>query len=121
MDARATPRRPWAGDVALAAGIGVVQVGATYLAGRRQPESVEYDLLAALLLAIGPAALVVRRRYPVAVLGAAFVSTLAYTAVDYPHGPIFLSLIVAVLTVMLAGHRVVAWSALAAGYLAFLL
>ena len=121
MDARATLRPPPASDIGLALAVGLVQVVGTYAAGRQQPESVRYDVLAAVLLAAGPVALIVRRRYPVAVLSVAFVSTLAYALLDYPHGPIFLSLIAAVLTVMSAGHRVVAWAFLAVGYLAFLL
>ena len=112
-------RRPL--DVGLAVGIGAVQVGATYLAGRHQADRESFDVLAGLLLATGPAALVVRRRYPVPVYLAAFGSTLAYVALGYPQGPIFLSLIAAFLNVVTAGHRVVAWTGLAVGYVSFLL
>jgi signal transduction histidine kinase len=113
-------RRPVAPDVALAVVVAVVQVGATALAGPHQPEREPFDLLAALLLLVGPAALVVRRGYPVAVYAAAFASTLTYVSLGYPRGPIFFGLIVAFLTVVLAGHRVIAWAGLAAGYVAFL-
>jgi signal transduction histidine kinase len=113
-------RRPPAIDVALAAGIAVVQVAGTYLAGRHQVEREPFDVLAGVLLAAGPAALIARRRFPVAVYATAFASTLAYVALGYPRGPIFFSLIVAFLTVVLAGHRVVAWVGLGTGYVAFL-
>ena len=109
------------GDVALAGAIGVVQVGGTYLAGRHQVDRESFDVLAGLLLATGPAALVVRRRYPVPVYLTAFSATLAYVALGYPQGPIFLSLIAAFLTVAVAGHRIVAWTMLAVGYVSFLL
>ena len=113
-------RRPPAVDVALAGAIAAVQVAGTYLAGRHQVEREPFDALAGALLAAGPAALIVRRRFPVAVYAAAFASTLAYVSLGYPRGPIFFSLIVAFLTVVLAGHRVVGWVGLAAGYVAFL-
>lgn len=60
-------RRPLAIDGALAAGIAVVQVAGTYLAGRHQVDRETFDALAGVLLVTGPAALVVRRRFPVAV------------------------------------------------------
>ena len=108
------------GDAALAAAVGLVQVGGTYLAGRHQADRESFDVLAGLLLATGPAALVVRRRHPVAVYLTAFSATLAYVALGYPQGPIFLSLIAAFLTVAVAGHRIVAWTGLVVGYLSFL-
>ncbi|HET7720178.1 MAG TPA: sensor histidine kinase [Acidimicrobiales bacterium] len=113
-------RRPLAIDGALAAGIAVVQVAGTYLAGRHQVDRETFDALAGVLLVTGPAALVMRRRFPVAVYATAFASTLAYVSLGYPRGPVFLSLIVAFLTVVLAGHRVVGWVGLATGYVAFL-
>jgi signal transduction histidine kinase len=114
-------RRPPAVDVAVAAGIALIQVVGTALAGRHQVDRDSFDLLAGLLLAAGPASLVVRRRYPVAVYGVAFSTTLAYVALGYPSGPIFFGLIAAFLTVVVAGHRVVGWSGLAVGYVAFML
>ena len=108
-------------DAAIAAAIAVVQVGGTYLAGRHQTDRESFDLLAGLLLAAGPAALVVRRRWPVPVLLTAFAGTFTYVAMGYARGPIFLSLIAAFLTAAVGGHRVVAWTLLAVGYVAFLL
>ena len=108
------------GDAALAAATGVIQVGGTYLAGRHQTDRESFDLVAGVLLAVGPAALVVRRRYPVPVYLTTFATTLAYVSLGYPQGPIFLSLIAAFLTTVVAGHRVVAWTMLAVGYVSFL-
>ncbi|HJV08558.1 MAG TPA: hypothetical protein VJ653_02730, partial [Acidimicrobiales bacterium] len=113
-------RRPVATDVALALAIGVVQVVGTALAGAHQPERETFDVLAGLLLAAGPAALLVRRRWPVPVYLTAFATTFAYVALGYPRGPIFFGLIASFLTVVLAGHRAVGWAGLAAGYLAFM-
>ncbi|MDQ3643557.1 MAG: histidine kinase dimerization/phosphoacceptor domain-containing protein, partial [Actinomycetota bacterium] len=114
-------RRSRMGDAALAAAVGMVQVGGTYLAGRHQADRESLDVLGGLLLATGPAALVVRRRHPVAVYLTAFTATLAYVALGYPQGPIFLSLIAAFLTVAVAGHRIIAWTMLAVGYVSFLM
>jgi len=114
-------RRPPAIDVGLAAGVAVVQGAGTYLASRHQVDRESFDVLAGALLLAGPAALVVRRRFPVGVYATAFASTLAYVGLGYPAGPIFFGLIAAFLTVVVAGHRIVGWAGLAAGYVAFML
>jgi signal transduction histidine kinase len=72
------------------------------------------------LLAIGPLALLVRRRYPVQVLVVSLVSVLAYWVIGYGRGPVFFALIVALVTVVMAGHRAAAVGVLVAGYLGFL-
>jgi len=108
------------GDVGLALVIGVVQVGGTYLASRHQAGRESFDVVAGALLAAGPAALVVRRRFPVPVYVAAFATTLTYVALGYPRGPIFFGVIVAFVTTVLRGHRAVSWRLLALGYVSFL-
>jgi signal transduction histidine kinase len=99
---------------------GVIQIVGTRLAGLRQPERLDLDALGILLLAVGPAALLLRRRYPVAVLWFVLATTLAYLLLDYPRGPIFLALIVAFVTTVMSGHRVAAVSSLLVGYASFL-
>ena len=113
-------RRSWTGDAALALGIAVVQIAATALAGRHQPDRESFDVLAVLLLAAGPVALIVRRRFPVPVLAWTFATTFLYVALDYARGPVFFALIVAFLTAVVSGHRRMAWGSLAVGYVAFL-
>ena len=113
-------RRSWTGDAALALATAIVQVVGTLLAGRHQPERQSFDALAAVLLVAGPAALVVRCRFPVPVLAWTFVTTLAYAALEYPRGPIFFALIAAFFTAVLAGRRREAWASLAVGYVSFL-
>ncbi|MQA99902.1 MAG: sensor histidine kinase [Actinobacteria bacterium] len=80
----------------------------------------DLDVLGVLLLGAGPVALVVRRRYPATVLGVVLATTLGYTLLDYPRGPIFLALIVAFVTAVMKGRRVEALVALALGYVGFL-
>jgi signal transduction histidine kinase len=110
---------PWWPDIAVAAAVAVVQVGFTALAAMHQPERRSLDALAVLLLLAGPAGLVVLRRRPEVSLAVAFGATLAYWISDYPRGPVFPALIIALFTAVLRGRRAWAWGSLAAGYLGF--
>jgi len=100
--------------------IAVVQVAGTYFASTKQPNARAYDVVAVLLLLVGPAALTERRHRPVAVLSVTFAAILIYTLLDYPGGPIFLAHIVAFLTVVMSGRRLIAAAFLVAGYSAFI-
>ena len=120
-----TTRRParwrnWRVDVAVALGVCAVQVVFTHFAAQDQPERRALDVLAYTLLAIGPVALVARRRYPVSVLAIAFCATLAYWVIGYARGPIFIAQIVALFAVVTAGKRLAALLILALGYVSFL-
>jgi signal transduction histidine kinase len=109
----------WRADLLPALVIGVIQVVGTHFAARHQLDRNTLDALGYALLVAGPLALVVRRRWPVEVLGFAFATTLTYTLLRYPNGPIWLVLIAALFTVMIRGYRLVAWIGVAVGYLAF--
>jgi signal transduction histidine kinase len=127
-------RRPWSlpavrqVDVVVAAAVAVVQiVGTTVIAhrgahthggcwwGTCHPAR-HLGAGAVVLLLAGPLALPFRRRYPVAVLAVVFAATGAYSVIGYPAGPIYLSLIIAFATVVIAGYRLLAWLAIAAGW-----
>ena len=110
----------WAAEVTLAVLVGVLQVGGTALAGRHQPDARPLDAAGYLLLAAGPATLMLRRRWPVAALVVAFVATFGYVLASYPGGPIWGPLIITFGTVLVAGHRVVAWVSLLPGFVCFL-
>ncbi len=75
---------------------------------------------AILLLVIGPAALLFRRRHPVVVLAVVFAATIVYAVLGYPAGPVFLSLIVAFATVVVSGRRSVGLVTIVAGWAMFL-
>ena len=113
-------RSGWRLDFAVTLAVAVVQILGTYGAAHGQPERKPLDDLAYILLAAGPIALILRRRFPVAVYAFVFSVTLAYSVIGYPRGPIFLSLLVAFFTVVISGHRLAAIVGLAAGYFGFL-
>ena len=98
----------------------VVQIGITARLARHHEHVRALDVYGYLLLAAGPAALLVRRRQPVPVLMLAFATTLGYVLLGYPGGPIWVGLIVAFGTALMAGHRIAAYGSLLAGYLGFL-
>jgi len=77
------------------------------------------DVYGVMLLALGVAALPLRRRWPIQVLAFAYVTTLTYWAANYGRGPVFYSLVVALAQVVLTGHRRVAIASIVAGFLGF--
>ena len=109
----------WHTDATLALAIGAVELIAVLVLAHLQPDRRALDSTGIALLAIGAAGLVVRREYPVGVLGLAYTTTLLYWIRDYPRGPIFLAVMVAVFTAATAGHRVAAWGSLLLGFAAF--
>ncbi|MEU2870648.1 histidine kinase [Streptomyces olivoreticuli] len=105
--ARSTRRLPWRSTLAVAA---LQQIGGHY-AALDQPGRVPLDSLARVLLAAGPAFLLIRHRHPrVAVFGTSLV-TLLYLGGGYPYGPVFASVVIACFTAIVAGHRRAAWCA----------
>jgi signal transduction histidine kinase len=110
-------RRPgWADDLLLAAGLAGFGWWATLGAAGNQPAARPPDAAAWVLLAVASAALVARRRWPLAVLGVTAAAIAGWLALRYPYGPVFLPLCVAVYTVAAAAPRrrfpaVVAWVA----------
>jgi signal transduction histidine kinase len=106
-------------DILIALGSAVIQIAGTYFASRRQADRMDLDLLGILILTLGPASLLFRRRFPVAVLWFALGSTLTYLLLDYPRGPIFLALIIALVSAVMSGHRIAAVASLVVGYFSF--
>jgi signal transduction histidine kinase len=101
------PGRPT--DVAVAVLVGVVQLLLTTGAAQGQPDRQPLDLLAYLLLAAGPVALLWRWRSPTWVLVAVMAANVLYFGLGYPYGPAWLSLIVALWTAVTGGARRAAW------------
>jgi signal transduction histidine kinase len=108
-------RTDWT-NVALLVGIAAIQVVGSFGASQGQPERDSLDALAILLLLAGPAMLLARRRYPIAVLAAVLSTSLLYMVLGYPYGPVILSDIVAIYTAVTTGHRIAAWAGTALLY-----
>jgi signal transduction histidine kinase len=106
-------------DAALAAGLVVFVVLATYFASHGQPTRRAFDVWGLGLVTLAGGALALRRRYPVAVLEVVFGATLAYQALGYANGPIWLALIVAYFTAVVRGHRLAAAITAAVGLAIF--
>ena len=83
--------------------VAVVQVGITYLASRHQPEAQPLDALAYVLLAGTGLVLLARPRYPQLVLAIVAAAVVIYHALNYANGPIFLSLVIALVGAVLGG------------------
>lgn len=67
------------------------------------------DWVAVTLLLLGPMAVVVRRRYPVSAAVVALAATYVYTWFGYPYGPVYLSPIILLFSLVTLGLRVQAW------------
>jgi signal transduction histidine kinase len=98
----------WAGPlptVVVPLAVGAFTVVGTFGASRGQPFARPLDALGVALLLGGAAALVLRRRYPAAVLGVAAAVAACYLLLDYPYGPVFLAGLVALCSAVVSGHR----------------
>jgi signal transduction histidine kinase len=108
--------RRWALDAAIAAAVTAVQLGATYADSSRHAGAGQVGTLSYVLLAVGGAALLLRRRYPVGVLAVTLAATL--WAAGQNGRAIYLALIVAFFSAVLAKKRIAAIASLVIGYVA---
>jgi len=113
---RADAARRWAVDVTIAVAVTAIQIGGTYAGQRWHPGHGSADPLAYVLLAIGGASLLARRRYPVGVLAVTLVTTL-WAAGENAQAT-YLALIVAFFNAVLARKRAAAIASLVIGYAA---
>jgi signal transduction histidine kinase len=112
-------QRPWPDwlvDALPAVLICAIELGVTHVAGIHQIHRHHLGAIGFLLLAIGSLSLIGRRRWPLATLAVTFTATWGYLLLDYPQGPIWLALIIALFNAMIRGHRLWAWGALVVGY-----
>lgn len=115
---------PWRSRSAVfvsALGIGLFQVIGTFGAADNQPERRTVDALAIGFLLLGPIALAVRDRWPLATVAVTAGVADIYVGYGFPYGPIFVSVVVALVTAVLAGHRRATWILAAAGYAGFVM
>jgi signal transduction histidine kinase len=109
----------WRADVVFALIVGAIEIIGTYIVGQNQPDHRALDTVALALLAASAAALVFRRRYPGWVLILSMGIILLYLLLDYPKGPIFLTMYIAFFTAVLQGRRLLAWAVLATEFVLF--
>src|SRR5580658_7645170 len=113
---RSRAARRWAIDAAIAAAVTAAQLGATYADSSRHAGADRVGTLSYVLLAVGGAALILRRRYPVGVLAVTLATTL--WAAGGNARAIYLALIVAFFSAVLAKKRIAAIASLVIGYVA---
>lgn len=101
---------------ALAAG--VIQVVGSFGAAQRQPATRPLDAVAIVLLLIGPAALLARRRFPVPTLMVTSAALISYLLIGYPYGPIVVSFVIALLSAVVLGRRRATWVVTGVTYVA---
>jgi signal transduction histidine kinase len=112
--------RPRLADVVIGLVVAVVQVAGTFLYSRDESSRWAFDVFAMALLLAGPAALVLRRRWPEAVVIVTFAAAAGYSATGYPRGPAGIpAFMVAVITAIVMGRRLVAWVVVAVAVPAF--
>ena len=111
-------RRRWVIDITIAVVVTAVQLGATHAASSwgHRPASPP-DWAGYLLLAVAGLVLTFRRLFPVAVLAVSLAATLLAGAVGHA-GTIWLALIVAFVSAVVAGKRLAAVISLVIGYAA---
>ncbi|MFE1753552.1 sensor histidine kinase [Streptomyces anandii] len=104
-------RWPWLSTVVLTA---FVLIGSSFAARNQHGHREPLDVYAVLLLLVTSGLLLWRKRYPVFVVFGTAAATLAYFAAGYPYGPVFLTVVVACFSAVVAGHRRAAWAAVGA-------
>jgi signal transduction histidine kinase len=109
-------RRTLIVDGAVAAGLAVFLPVGTYFASQHQPRVRPFDAGAAALVLFVAGVLAARRRHPVAVMALVFGATLAYFALGYADGPIWLALVLSYFTAAVRGHRLATTITAAAGF-----
>ena len=102
--AEAVPR------LAVPAIVAFFQVAGSLGAAQDQVDRKPVDLLAILLLLVGPAALALLRRRPVAMAATTVAATVAYFVAGYPYGPVFLSVAVSLYWLVGSGRRLAGWA-----------
>jgi signal transduction histidine kinase len=95
-------------DALLAAALAAFLLVGTYFASQGQHGRRPFEAGTVALLVVAAGALAWRRRPPVGVLGVVFGAVLVYFVLGYAAGPIWLALIIAYFTAVVAGHRLAA-------------
>jgi signal transduction histidine kinase len=101
-------------DLLLVVPLLALAIGGSFGAAEGQDARRGIDALAVALLVTGPLLLLLWRRWPLVTLGGVVAVTAVYFSLDYPYGPVFFSLVLALVAGVVSGHRRVAWALAAA-------
>jgi signal transduction histidine kinase len=112
-------RRRRGGGFGLAILVGLIQVLGTRAAASGQHDAAALDAWAYTLLMAGPVVLLVRRPVPMLTLAVSLTATVAYALSNYPDGPSFVAVVVALFAAVRTGRRRITWSLTAVAYLAY--
>ncbi len=112
-------RRPRGPRLFLPIAAGAIQVIGCTLAARGQPQATPLDGLGYALLIAGPAALLLRRRWPLFALGITVAATTAYLIGDFPRGPFFIAAVIALFAAVSRANRVAVWTMCAVAYVLY--
>ncbi|MCO6006070.1 sensor histidine kinase [Actinoallomurus purpureus] len=97
--------------------VGLIQVmGSTGANWNMHYQARHLDIPAYALLVAGPVALLARRRLPVTTLAAVLAVTDCYILRGYVLGPVFLSMVVAIVAAVSTGRRAATWIVTGAGF-----
>jgi signal transduction histidine kinase len=98
--------------------VGFIQLmGSSGADANMRYQSLRLDILAYALLVAGPVSLLFRRRFPAATLTTVMAIILLYLLRGYVLGPVFLSLVVAIVAAVTAGRRAAACAVTGGGVL----
>ncbi len=100
--------------------VGVVQVVGVRLAARGQADATALDALGYTLLLAGPAALLLRRRWPLFTLAIALAAAVVYALAGYPGGPYFVAAVVALFGAIRRAPRAAVFACCVAAYALYL-
>jgi signal transduction histidine kinase len=113
-------RWPRPAIVGSAIAIGIFQlIGSFGAAANHESGRKGMDALAVVLVLLGPLALSVRDRWPLGALAVSLAAAVVYVGCGYVYGPIFVSVVVAMVYAVLTGHRRGAWWLTGLGFAGF--
>jgi signal transduction histidine kinase len=104
-----TDRWPWVSTVLLTA---FVLAGSNFAAHQQAGERADLDPFARVLLLLASGLLLWRHRHPLLVVFGTAAAAMVYLGAGYPYGPVFLAVVLACFSAIVAGHRRAAWAAL---------
>ncbi|WP_432876242.1 sensor histidine kinase [Kribbella sp. CA-245084] len=93
-----------------------ITVIGTFGSAEGQPDRRQPDWFMVVLLLIGTISLYWLRTHPVPVLWTTVATTLVYMLREYPWGPVILTFVITVFTVIRLGHRMAGWAGIVSLY-----